>query len=42
MHARYPRALAPEVKSALLDELCEVCGYHRKHAIRKLNQLLPT
>jgi hypothetical protein len=40
MHARYERARAGE-KSDLLDELCEVCDYHRKHAIRKLNQPLP-
>jgi hypothetical protein len=25
-------------KSMLLDELCRVCGYNRKYAIRKLNQ----
>lgn len=37
MWARYRRAARAE-KSLLLDELCRVCGYHRKHAIRKLNQ----
>jgi hypothetical protein len=25
-------------KKIILDEFCEVCGYHRKHAIRLLNQ----
>lgn len=25
-------------KSRILDEFCEVCGHHRKHAIRLLNQ----
>ena len=40
MHKRYQRA-APLEKSHLLDELCRVCDYHRKHAIRKLNQALP-
>ncbi len=27
-----------DLKSMLLDELCRVCGYNRKYAIRKLNQ----
>lgn len=40
MHARYQRARSDEDKSAILDELCEVCDYHRKHAIRKLNRPL--
>ncbi len=40
MHGRYQRADAQE-RSALLDEVCQVCGYHRKHAIRRLNQPLP-
>lgn len=39
MYARYRQATAAE-KEKLLDELCRVCGYHRKHAIRKLNQPL--
>jgi len=39
MRARYHHA-ATIGKSLLLDELCRVCGYHRKHAIRKLNQPL--
>jgi len=36
---RYGKA-APAVKSRMLDEFCQVCGYHRKYAIRKLNGLL--
>lgn len=40
MHARYQRARNDAEKSEILDELCEVCGYHRKHAIRKLNRPL--
>ena len=31
-----------EGKSRLLDELCEVCGYDRKHAIKLLNAAPPT
>ena len=30
-----------EGKSRLLDELCEVCGYERKHAIKLLGNKLP-
>ncbi len=41
MHARYQRARAAEDKSEILNELCAVCGYHRKHAIRKLNRPFP-
>lgn len=41
MHARYQRARADKDKSEILNELCAVCGYHRKHAIRKLNCPLP-
>src|SRR5712692_1367873 len=41
MHARYQRARADADRSEILDELCEVCSYHRKHAIRKLNRPLP-
>lgn len=40
MHRRYQHASPPE-RSALLNEVCQVCHYHRKHAIRKLNQPLP-
>jgi len=39
MYARYRQATAKQ-KEHLLDELCRVCGYHRKHAIRKLSQPL--
>jgi len=34
---RYRRA-GKEYKQRILDEFCKVCGYHRKHAIRLLNQ----
>lgn len=34
---RYRRA-SREYKSRILDEFCEVCGHHRKHAIRLLNK----
>jgi hypothetical protein len=37
MHERYQRA-SPTEKSHLLDEVCRICRWHRKHAIRKLNQ----
>ena len=33
---RYKQAKLKEQKSAILTELCKVCGYHRKHAIRLL------
>jgi len=39
MQARYRRAGKAE-KQFLLDEVCRVCDYHRKHAIRKLNHVL--
>lgn len=34
---RYRRASKKE-KSRILDEICEITGWHRKHAIRVLNQ----
>lgn len=34
---RYKRSNRKQ-KSKILDEFCEVCGYHRKYAIRKLNK----
>jgi hypothetical protein len=37
MYERYQHATKAE-KHALLDEVCQVCGYHRKYAIRKLKQ----
>lgn len=36
IHLRYKRASLKE-KTAILDEFCSSCGYHRKHAIRLLN-----
>jgi len=36
IHDRYQRG-SPAKKGAILDELCHVRGYHRKHAIRLLN-----
>ena len=36
IHLRYKRAFLKE-KTAILDEFCSSCGYHRKHAIRVLN-----
>jgi hypothetical protein len=34
---RYQKA-SREAKKAILDEFCQVCGYHRKYAIRKLGK----
>lgn len=36
IHLRYKRASLKE-KGIILDEFCVNCGYHRKHAIRLLN-----
>ena len=36
IYLRYKRADRNE-KSLILNEFCETCGYHRKHAIRALN-----
>lgn len=36
IYLRYKRATRKE-KTAILDEFCLNCGYHRKHAIRVLN-----
>ncbi len=38
IHARYKGASRKE-KTAILDEFCTVCGYHRKHAVRLLRAL---
>src|SRR5512143_385153 len=38
MRARYRNASRAE-KQRLLDEVCQMCSYHRKHAIRTLNAL---
>lgn len=37
MFERYQQASAAD-KPRLLDEVCRICRWHRKHAIRKLNQ----
>jgi hypothetical protein len=37
IRARYRKALKL-AKGVILDEFCEVCGFHRKYAIRLLNQ----
>jgi hypothetical protein len=37
--ARY-RGASRKLKKTLLDEFCELCGFHRKHAIRRLKQAL--
>ena len=37
IRSRYRRA-SKKAKAAILDEFCAVCGYHRKYAIRLLNQ----
>ena len=37
IRTRYRRA-RKKVKVTILDEFCAVCGYHRKYAIRLLNQ----
>jgi hypothetical protein len=39
MYERYRHA-TPADRSRLLDEVCRVCRWHRKHAIRRLNQPL--
>ena len=40
MRERYQRR-GREGRSRLLDELCELCGYGRKHAIKLLSGKLP-
>ena len=40
IYQRYRRARRPE-KRRILDEFCQVAGYHRKHAIRLLNRPAP-
>ncbi len=37
IRSRYHRA-GKRTKVTILDEFCAVCGYHRKYAIRLLNQ----
>jgi hypothetical protein len=41
IHGRYQRAVRPH-KTRILDEFCATCGYHRKAALRLLNDPLPT
>ena len=38
--ARYQR-VGRQFKAKILDEFCQVCGYHRKHAIRLLRRPRP-
>src|SRR6266851_4870836 len=40
IYQRYRHAGRPE-KRRILDEFCQVAGYHRKHAIRLLNSPAP-
>jgi hypothetical protein len=40
IYPRY-RAASRRVRGHLLDEFCEVTGYHRKYALRLLNRALP-
>ena len=40
VHPRYRQARRGE-KQRILDEFCRVAGYHRKYAIRLLNQPAP-
>jgi hypothetical protein len=35
---RYKKAKSKEQKTQIIDELCEICKYHRKHAIRLLTK----
>ena len=37
IRGRYRKAKRAD-KSKILDEFCAVCGYHRKYALRRLNQ----
>ena len=41
IRSRYRRA-RKKTKAGILDEFCAVCGYHRKYAIRLLNQAVKT
>jgi hypothetical protein len=40
IHSRYRKA-SKKAKQAILDEFCQVCGYHRKYAIRLLRRTRP-
>lgn len=35
---RYKKAKSKEQKTKIIDELCEICKYHRKHSIRLLTK----
>jgi hypothetical protein len=41
IYYRYHKATNDQ-KSRMLDELCKVCGYNRKYAIRRLSSPLST
>ncbi|MEW6082348.1 MAG: transposase, partial [Bacillota bacterium] len=41
MHERYCKTGSQSAKTAMIDEVVNVLGYHRKHAIRVLNGMLP-
>ena len=36
IYPRYKSARSKDQKTKILNEFCEICGYHRKHAIRLL------
>ena len=38
IYPRYKQAKNKEQKTRILNEFCQVCGHHRKHAIRLLSQ----
>lgn len=38
LYPRYREARTKEQKTLIISELCKVCGYHRKHAIRLLRK----
>jgi len=40
IYTRYRKA-SKELRALILDEFCQVCGYHRKYAIRLLNGPAP-
>jgi hypothetical protein len=40
IYARYRKA-SKELRALILNEFCQVCGYHRKYAIRLLNGPAP-
>ncbi len=40
IYTRYGKA-SKELRALILDEFCQVCGYHRKYAIRLLNGPAP-